>query len=176
MAHLNRPRKPSFAGLPCQIRPAAVNVRRLMLKRCKLAPLEVAMRNAAVTPAKARNQLTLAELSSLDAITHGHGRLIDFRRLVDANNLTEVLAKDFKIGGDEVMAATEAAEAALLGCARRIEHTGKIGFNGPELDALREMLEWHQAQRETASRGVYLAALRLLMARVGNGAVTVEIV
>jgi len=95
---------------------------------------------------------------------------------VDANNLTEVLAKDFKIGGDEVRAATEAAEAALLGCARRIEATGKIGFSGPELAAMREMLEWHQAQRETASRGVYLAAIKLLMARVGNGAVTVEIV
>ena len=176
MAYLNRPRKPSFAGLPCQIRPAAVELRRLMLKRYKLAPLEVAMRNAAVTPAKARNQLTLAELSSLDAITHGHGTLIDFRRLVDANNLTEVLAKDFKIGGDEVRAATEAAEAALLGCARRIEATGKIGISGPELAAMREMLEWHQAQRETASRGVYLAALRLRMARVGNGAVTVEMI
>lgn len=150
---LRRPARPSFVGLPCQIRPAAIEVLRLMLKRCKLAPIEVAMRNAAVTPSKARNQLTLAELSSLDAITHGHGRLIDFRRLVDANNLTEVLAKDFKIGGDEVMAATEAAEAALLGCARRIEQTGKIGFSGPELAAMREMLEWHQAQRETASRG-----------------------
>ena len=176
MTYLNRPRKPSFAGLTCQIRPEAARLWRLILKRCKLAPLEVAMRNAAVTPVKARNQLTLAELSSLDAITHGHGRLIDFRRLVDANNLTEVLAKDFKIGGDEVRTATEAAEAALLGCARRIEATGKIGFSGTELAALREMLEWHQAQRETASRGVYLAALRLLMARVGNGAVTVEIV
>lgn len=176
MAYLNRPSKPSFAGLPCQIRPAAIELRRLMLKRCKLAPLEVAMRNAAVTPAKAGNQLTLAELSSLDAITHGHGRLIDFLRLVDANNLAEVLAKDFKIGGDEVRAATEAAEAALLGCARQIELTGKIGFSGYELAAIREMLEWHQAQRETASRGVYLAALRLLMARVGNGAVTVEMI
>lgn len=168
--------RPSFAGLPCQIRPAAIELRRLMLKRYKLAPLEVAIRNAAVTPKKVRNQLTLAELSSLDAITHGHGTLIDFRRLVDANNLTEVLAKDFKIGGEEVRAATEAAEAALLGCARRIEVTGKIGFSGTELAALREMLEWHQAQRETAPRGIYLAAIKLLMARVGNGAVTVEIV
>ena len=75
-----------------------------------------------------------------------------------------------------MLEAVKAAEAAFLSCARRIETTGKIGFSGPELQAVREMLEWAQAQREAASRGTYLAAIKLLSARVKGGSVTVEMV
>lgn len=141
-----------------------------------ITPLETAIRNAATAPKQSRDQLTLAELSTLDAITRGKGRLSDFRMLVDACNLSEVLAKDYRIGGEEVLAAVKEAEKAFLSCARRIEATGRIGFSGPELQAVREMLEWAQAQREAASRGVYLAAIKLLKARVKGGSVTVEMV
>lgn len=139
-----------------------------------MTPLALAIRNAATAPKQARNTLELSDLSTLDSIVHGKGRLSDFRYLVDVCNLCEVLAKDFKIGGDEVLASVKAAETAFLSCAARIETTGKIGFSGPELQAVREMLEWAQAQREAASRGVYLAAIKLLKARIGSGAVTVE--
>lgn len=141
-----------------------------------ITPLETAIRNAAIVPSQSRDKLALADLSTLDTITRGKGRLSDFRYLVDICNLCEVLAKDYRIGGEEVLAAVKAAEAAFLSCARRIETTGKIGFSGPELQAVREMLEWAQAQREAASRGVYLAAIKLLSARVKGGSVTVELV
>ena len=140
----------------------------------RMAPIETAIRNAAIVPSQSRDKLALADLSTLDAITRGKGRLSDFRYLVDISNLTETLAKDFRIGGDEVLTAVKAAEAAFLSCAKRIETTGKIGFSGPELTAVREMLEWAQAQREAASRGVYLAAIKLLGARVKGGSVTIE--
>lgn len=140
----------------------------------RLTPLETAIRNAATAPKQSRDLLATADLSTLETITRGKGRLSDFRYLVDISNLTETLAKDFRIGGDEVLTAVKAAEAAFLSCARRIETTGKIGFSGPELAAVREMLEWAQAQREAASRGVYLAAIKLLGARVKGGSVTVE--
>ena len=139
-----------------------------------MTPLELAIRNAATAPKQAQNTLTLADLSTLDAITRGKGRLSDFRYLVDVCNLCEVLAKDYKIGGTEVLEAVASAEAAFLSCAARIEKTGKVGFSGPELQAVREMLAWAVAQREAASRGIYLAAIKLLKARVGSGAVTVE--
>lgn len=141
-----------------------------------ITPLDLAIRNAATAPKQSRDTLALADLSTLDAITRGKGRLSDFRYLVDICNLCEVLAKDYRIGGEEVLAAVKAAEAAFLSCARRIETTGKIGFSGPELQAVREMLEWAAAQREAASRGVYLAAIKLLGARVKGGSVTVELV
>ena len=141
-----------------------------------MTPLELAIRNAATAPKQAQNTLTLADLSTLDAITRGKGRLSDFRYLVDVCNLCEVLAKDYRIGDDEVLVAVKAAESAFLSCAARIEKTGKVGFSGSELQAVREMLAWAVAQREAASRGIYLAAIKLLKARVKGGSVTVEMV
>ena len=142
----------------------------------RITPLETAIRSAATAPKQSRDLLATADLSTLDTITRGKGRLSDFRYLVDISNLVEVLAKDYRIGGDEVLDAVKAAEAAFLSCAARIEKTGKIGFNGPELAAVREMLQWAQAQREAASRGVYLAAIKLLGARVKGGSVTIEMI
>lgn len=112
----------------------------------RMTPIETAIRNAAVAPKQSRDLLTIAELSALEAITHGRGTMSDFKTLVNANNLAEVLAKDFRIGGQEVRTATEAAEAALLSCARRIEQTGRIGFSGSELADIREMTR--QQERE----------------------------
>ena len=141
----------------------------------RMTPIETAIRNAAIVPSQSRSLLRTADLSTLETITRGKGRLSDFRYLVDISNLCETLAKDFKIEENgEVMKAVKAAEAAFLSCAKRIETTGKIGFTGPELTSVREMLEWAQAQREAASRGVYLAAIKLLGARVKGGSVTVE--
>ena len=140
----------------------------------RLTPLETAIRNAATAPKQSRDLLATADLSTLETITRGKGRLSDFRYLVDISNLVEVLARDFRIGGEDVLAAVKSAESAFLSCAARIETTGKIGFSGPELQAVREMLEWHQAQREACPRGVYLAAIKLLGARVKGGSVTVE--
>ena len=142
----------------------------------KMTPLETAIRNAATAPKQSRDLLATADLSTLETITRGKGRLSDFRYLVDISNLVEVLARDFRIGGEEVLQAVKAAEAAFLSSAQRLETTGKLGFSGPELAAVREMLEWAQAQREAASRGTYLAAIKLLGARVKGGSVTVEMV
>ena len=139
-----------------------------------ITPLETAIRNAATAPKQSRDLLATADLSTLETITRGKGRLSDFRYLVDISNLVEVLAKDYRIGGDEVLEAVKSAESAFLSCAVRIEKTGKIGFSGPELQAVREMLQWAAAQREAASRGVYLSAIKLLSARVKGGSVTVE--
>lgn len=139
-----------------------------------ITPLEMAIRNAATAPKQSRDLLATADLSTLNTITRGKGRLSDFRYLVDVSNLCEVLAKDYRIGGDEVLEAVKSAESAFLSCAARIEKTGKIGFSGPELQAVREMLQWAAAQREAASRGVYLSAIKLLSARVKGGSVTVE--
>lgn len=141
-----------------------------------ITPLETAIRNAATAPKQSRDLLATADLSTLDTITRGKGRLSDFRYLVDVSNLCEVLARDYRIGGDEVLEAVKSAESAFLSCAARIEKTGKIGFSGPELQAVREMLQWAAAQREAASRGVYLAAIKLLSARIKGGSVTVEMI
>ena len=173
-----------FRAIPSSVRRRHA-VRWAGIKSCRrrskryvefITPLETAIRNAATAPKQSRDKLALADLSTLDTITRGKGRLSDFRYLVDICNLCEVLAKDYKIGGEEVLDAVKVAEAAFLSCARRIEATGKIGFSGPELQAVREMLEWAQAQREAASRGVYLAAIKLLSARVKGGSVTVDLV
>ena len=73
-----------------------------------ITPLETAIRNAATAPKQSRDLLATADLSTLETITRGKGRLSDFRYLVDVSNLCEVLARDYRIGGDEVLEAVKA--------------------------------------------------------------------
>lgn len=162
-----RPTKPSFFGMACQYRKAALVLKKVM--RRKPLPFEVALRNAAVSPASVRQELELIELAALDAITRGHGTWRDVQRLADACNIGSTLAKECKVGDAECIIALRNGEVAIIHCAARLERTGKIGFSGTELQDVREMLSWAHAQREAIDRKTFLAAIKLTQARIrGN--------
>ena len=162
-----RPRKPSFAGMSCQYRKAALVLKKLMKR--KPLPFEVALRNAAVSPASVRQELELIELAALDAITRGHGTWRDVQKLADACNIGSTLAKEWKVGDAECIVALRNGEMAIIHCAARLERTGKIWFFGTELQDVREMLSWAHAQREAIDRKTFLAAIKLTQARIrGN--------
>lgn len=163
----NRPAKPSFSGMACQYRKAALVLKKVM--RRKPLPFEVALRNAAVSPASVRQELELIELAALDAITRGHGTWRDVQKLADACNIGSTLAKEWKVGDAECIVALRNGEVAIIYCAARLERTGKIGFSGTELQDVREMLSWAHAQREAIDRKTFLAAIKLTQARIrGN--------
>lgn len=173
-----RPARPSFAGLPCQIRPAAVKLRALMKSaaaRRKQSPIEIAIRNAAITPQKALDELQLVELAALDSIARGHGSLRDIQKLADVSNVAGVLCKVFKIGGKETALAIIEGEIALINCAARTERTGRISVTDDELTALREMVSWAHAQREVIDRKTFTKALQLTMAQIRNNHNTIDL-
>lgn len=164
---MKRPMRPSFAGMACQYRKAAFALKNLMKR--KPLPFEVALRNAAVSPASVRQELELIELAALDAITRGHGTWRDVQKLADACNIASTLAKEWRVGDAECIIALRNGEIAIIHCAAQLERTGKIGFSGTELQDVREMLSWAHAQREAIDRKTFLAAIKLTQARIrGN--------
>ena len=165
--------RPSFAGLPCQYC-KAVQVLKKLIQR-KPFPLHIAARNAAVTPKSVREELELIELTALDAITRGHGSWRDVQKLADACNIAGTLCKEWRIGGLECVLALRAGELAIIHCAARMERTGKVGFSGEELIAVREMLSWAHAQREAVDRKTFLAAIKLTKARIRGNHDTIDL-
>lgn len=164
---MKRPMRPSFAGMACQYRKAALVLKKAM--RRKPLPFEVALRNAAVSPTSVRQELELIELAALDAIMRGHGTWRDVQKLADACNIGSTLAKEWRVGDAELIVALRNGEVAIIHCAARLERTGKIGFSGAELQDVREMLSWAHAQREAIDRKTFLAAIKLTQARIlGN--------
>lgn len=170
---MKRPTKPSFVGMACQYRKAAMVLKKVM--RRKPLPFEVALRNAAVSPASVRQELELIELAALDAITRGHGSWRDVQKLADACNIAGTLCKEWRIGGLECVLALRAGELAIIHCAARMERTGKVGFSGEELTAIRDMLSWAHAQREAVDRKTFLAAIKLTQARIRGNHDTIDL-
>lgn len=170
---MKRPMRPSFAGMACQYRKAALVLKKLMKR--KPLPIQIAARNAEVSPKSVREELELIELAALDAITRGHGTWRDVQKLADACNIASTLAKEWKMGDAECIYALRNGEVAIIHCAARMERTGKIGFSGSELQDVREMLSWAHAQRDVVGRKVYLDALKLTMAQIKGNHNTIDL-
>lgn len=168
-----RPAKPSFFGMACQYRKAALVLKKLMQR--KPLPIHIAARNAAVSPKAVRDELELIELAALDAITRGHGTWRDVQKLADACNIAGTLCKEWRIGGLECVLALRAGELAIIHCAARMERAGKVGFSGEELTAIREMISWAHAQREAVDRKTFLAAIKLTQARIRGNHDTIDL-
>ena len=168
-----RPMRPSFAGIACQYRKAALVLKKLMQR--KPLPIHIAARNAAVSPKSVREELELIELAALDAITRSHGTWRDVQKLADACNIASTLAKEWKVGDAECIYALRNGEVAIIHCAERMERTGRVGFSGTELQDIREMLSWAHAQRDAVNRKTFLAAIKLTQARIRGNHDTIDL-
>lgn len=143
--------------------------------RRKQTPIEIAIRNAAITPQKALDELKMAELAALDSIARGFGALGDIQKLADVSNIAGVLCKVFKIGGKETALAIIEGEIALINCAARTERTGSVSFTSDELEAIREMVSWAHAQREVIDRKTFMKAMKLTIAQIRNNHNTIDL-
>ena len=173
MIKTKRPTRPSFAGLPCQYRKVILRLRAAM--RRKLTPIEIAARNAAITPMAALDELKMVELSSLESITRGWATWVDVQKLADACNIGITLCHDYGIGKAETLLALREGEAAIIQCAARLERLGTIGFTGAELQSVREMLEWCHVQREVIDRKTLARAMKLTIDRINNNHSVVDL-
>jgi hypothetical protein len=50
-----------------------------------------------------------------------------------------------------------------------------MGLTGPGLQALRDVIEWHQLQRGSIARSQYEQAIRLTAARIKSGYATIDL-
>jgi hypothetical protein len=150
-----------------------------MKKRCTrkvwalVDPVRHAIQGASITPRAMLDQLQLRELSSLEAFARGGAGLQEWHDMAAVNNLTQTLAS-MHIGA-EALPDCRKAEAALIEAAERFQRTGRMGLSGPGLQALREVIGWHDAQRSNIARSVYERAIKLTEARIRSGHATVDL-
>jgi hypothetical protein len=141
-----------------------------MRKRCirrvyqLVNPITLAVQGAAITPQKALDMLRLRELSAIESFRAGSAEVSDWRTLADLVNLTETMATEGV--GHDALPTCHAAQAALERAHDRREATGHFGIDGPGLQALRELYEWHDAQRSAIARSRYEQLIALTVARM----------
>jgi hypothetical protein len=150
-----------------------------MKKRCArkiwalVNPIEFAIQGASITPRQMLDQLQLRELSTIEAFARGAAGLQEWHDMAAVNNLTQTLAS-LHIGA-EALPDCHKAEAALIEAAARYQATGRMGLSGPGLQALREVIGWHDAQRSSIARSRYERAIKLTHARTRSGHATVDL-
>jgi hypothetical protein len=136
-------------------------------------PIQHAIDGAAITPRQALDTLLVRELASLDAFTKGKATMREWSDLVNVNNLTQTLAG---MGvGHEAMPDAHKAEEGLIDAARRFQETKRMGLSGPAIQALRDVIEWHDLQRSSIPRSQYEEAIRLTAARIKSGHATIDL-
>lgn len=135
--------------------------------------IQYAIDGAAISPRDKLDKLLMVELMALEMFTSGRATMREWQDLVAVNNISQALAG---MGvGPEALPDCRAAENGLIEAAARFERTGKMGLSGPAMQALRKVIEWHDAQRSSIARSQYEEAIRLTTARVKNGHNTIDI-
>jgi hypothetical protein len=136
-------------------------------------PVEHAINGAGITSRADLDTLLSRELSSLDALATGRARMGEWADMTNVNNLTQTLAG---MGvGREAMPDAHKAEAGLIEAAERFQRTGLMGLSGSALQALRDVIEWHDLQRSSIPRSQYEAAIKLTAARIKSGHATIDL-
>lgn len=127
-------------------------------------PIAHAMAGAAITDKASLDKLRLKELSCIESFRAGTADREDWKAIADVLNLCETMATEGI--GREAMPSCEAAQAALERAHDRHKETGRYGIDGPGLEALRELFEWHDAQRSAIARSQYERIIALTAARM----------
>jgi len=114
------------------------------------------------------DRLRIPELAAIDAFARGKARIQEWHDVCNILNLCETMAR---MGiGPEALAACESAQTALMDAQQRFERTGRMGITGPGLQALRDLYEYHDLQRQSVSRAEYEKAIVTTMQRVTSKA------
>lgn len=136
-------------------------------------PIAHAIAGASITPRAELDKLLMRELSALDDMTKGKASLQQWHDLANVVNLCETLAHE-KVGAEALESCGQAQES-LIEAAKRFQETQRMGLSGIGIQALRDVIEFHQLQRSSIPRSQYEAAIRLTAARVKSGYATVDL-
>ncbi len=131
-----------------------------MRKRCRrkvwstdINPIAHAIAGASITDRASLNKLRAKEYAALDEMIHGRGTLDHWRTLTDLLNLSEMMARQGI--GIEVLDVCKAAQEALIKAGKRYETTGKFGFDGLGIQAIRDLIEYADLQQSSIPRSEF---------------------
>jgi hypothetical protein len=133
-----------------------------------------AIAGAGLVDKKSLDKLLLRDLSSLEAVIHGHGGLQEWWDLTASLNLCETMARNGI--GPEALVDCELAQKELIQCAKQYEHSKTMGFTKKGIAAIRNMLEYHDLQRQSISRSEYEKFIQTTMNRIRSHAPEVEVI
>jgi hypothetical protein len=116
-------------------------------------PVANAIAGACVTGDELLAVLRRGDADVLAAMQTGQATQDDLRKVCDLVNLTQTMAHHGI--GPEALPSVLLVEGETEAAIARFARTRKVGFTGPGLVALRELIEWHDLQRISVSRSVY---------------------
>lgn len=120
--------------------------------------------SACLIPYSDFDRLRIMELGQIESLATGVGTIADLKGLTECLNLCETMA-DMNIG-PEAKPACDAAQAAILAIMRRFERWKKIEATPNEIQALRDVYQFHDLQRQSISRGQYEKAINTTANRI----------
>ena len=130
-----------------------------MRKRCirkhyaRMNPITMAIEGAAITPSDRLDELRVRELAAIEAFRTGAATIQEWSDVNNMQNLCQTMA--LAGVGPEALEAAQVCERELIGLAHRFEKTKRFTLTGTGLNAMREVYEYHDLQRQSISRGEY---------------------
>lgn len=119
----------------------------------RVNPITMAIDGAAITPSSQLDELRVRELASIEAFRTGDATLQEWADISNMSNLCQTLA--LAGVGPEALEAVEVCERELIGLAKRYEKTRRFTLTATGLQAMRDVFEYHDLQRQSISRGEY---------------------
>jgi len=138
-----------------------------------LNPIAHAMQGAAITSRAECDRLLARELAALDDLTHGRGTVQQWHDMVTVMNLCETLALSGV--GPEAFESIRKAEEGLIEAGKRFHKTQKMGLSGQTIQALRDVIEFHDLQRSSISRREYEVAIARMRSNIVNRVNVIDI-
>lgn len=135
-----------------------------MKKQCRrkiyqlVNPIEHAIKGACITEDEKLELLQKNENEALEKMRTGQADVYVWERLVDINNICQVMAQQGI--GPEALPDSLMAEIELKHAAKRFEATGKMLLTGVGIKSMQEVLQWHHLQRTSISRSEYERLIR----------------
>ncbi|MDP9991986.1 hypothetical protein J2W28_001014 [Variovorax boronicumulans] len=128
--------------------------------------VSVAISGACVIDDKRLGLLRAAEREALDAFQFGHATWKHWGCITALVQAARVLVE---MGvGPEVLPSIEAVERFLEAAQARHATTGRLGATGPDLQAVRDLSEYHDLQRTSIDLATYQRAVEKAINRARN--------
>ena len=113
-------------------------------------------------------------MASIQALANGAGDMQCWHDIAAANNIAQTLC-GMGVGRAEVLPVCKLVEDELISAARRYTATGRMGLTRLGIQHLMDLVEYHDLQRRSISRGQYEKAIRLTAARISSGHATIDL-
>lgn len=110
-------------------------------------PIAHAIEGASILPEKRLQTLRLLELAAIESFAKGKATLQDWQTMTAMLNVCETSALEGI--GSEALGACERLQAALIESQQRYEKTRKMGITGLGLQAMRDVYEYADLQRQS---------------------------